>query len=101
MRYFFIIFIFLVLPVYSEDKINSYWKLEADFNNDGLIDTAVSEPVHTFGSGGGAFTLYLRLKDQTFKEIGTFFCHPLAVRLEYLNNETKIWFYFKSSSNSG
>ena len=35
-----------------------------------------------------------------YKEIGEFFCHPSAVRLEHFQKETKIWFYFRSSSNS-
>ncbi|MFA6240071.1 MAG: hypothetical protein WC655_04035, partial [Candidatus Hydrogenedentales bacterium] len=46
--------------------------LEADFNNYGIEDLAVSGPSVEFGTGGGPWSLYLKVADRKYKKIGGF-----------------------------
>ncbi|MBX7258372.1 MAG: DUF1311 domain-containing protein [Candidatus Hydrogenedentes bacterium] len=48
------------------------YMIEADFNNDGAIDTAVSCPLDDVGMGTGLWTLYLRVAEDKFKRVGHF-----------------------------
>ena len=41
----------------------------ADFNYDGIMDLALSEPMYTFGTGGGSYTLYIGNADGSFKKL--------------------------------
>ena len=43
-----------------------HYAIRADFNNDGVEDVAVSGT--SFGTGGGGWSLYLKIADQKYKE---------------------------------
>lgn len=78
------------------------YRLVEDFNNDGIDDVALSYETSMFGNAGGHFFLYLGMRDGTYKEIGSFFAHPLAINLEKTTEgESVISTYGRLNSVSG
>ena len=73
----------LALPrITSADSPDDYYEITADFNGDGITDTAISDPLHTFGNAGGRFTFYLGTTNGEPANVGTVFMHPLAASLK-------------------
>ena len=66
----------------SADSPDDYYEITADFNGDGITDTATSDPLHTFGNAGGRFTFYLGNTNGEPANVGTIFMHPLAANLK-------------------
>lgn len=78
------------------------YRLVADFNNDGIDDVALSYDTSMFGNAGGHFFLYLGKADGTYREIGSFFAHPLAINLKKtIKGEGTITTYAHSNAGSG
>ncbi len=101
MKAFCIIYLSCFIGLQSQDKEAKKWKITADFNNDGLIDYALSDLVETFGNSGGHFDLYLKTKNKTYIKVGPLFFHHKAIEIEHLKGMSRIWFYWRKSSNSG
>ncbi len=78
------------------------YRLVADFNNDGIDDVALSYDTSMFGNAGGQFFLYLGKGDGTYREIGSFFAHPLAINLKKtITGEGTVTTYARSNAGSG
>lgn len=58
------------------------YRLVADFNNDGIMDIALSFDTGMFGNGFGQFFLYLGTRDGRYREIGLFSTYPLSMVLK-------------------
>jgi uncharacterized protein YecT (DUF1311 family) len=72
------------------------YRLVADFNNDGIMDVALSFDTGKFGDGFGQFFLYLGTRDHRYREIGLFSTYPMGLDLKrvkgggcYLNTTSK------------
>ncbi len=67
----------------------------ADFNADGILDMALSCDKSLFGNAGGQFTLYLGNGKGKYRKHGEFFAHPMAVSLEKIRDEVRLWTYYR------
>ena len=65
----------------ADDLTNTYYRIRADFNADGIPDVATSTTRNNFGNAGGLFTFYVGTTNGTFTRIGSVFMHPLAANL--------------------
>ena len=101
MRVIYLICTLILVSLTSLDaKDDKRWLIEEDFNNDGVVDRAISEKLENFGKSGGHFTIYLKLKGK-FKKLGEVYLHPAAYCIEGRHEESRIWTYLIISAGAG
>ena len=75
-----------------------------DFNRDGIVDMALSEPIEDFGRNGGMFEIYLQNGKGAWRLIGDALLHPKAISLESIPakpKSTRLWTYMRGGANYG
>ncbi|MBN1423450.1 hypothetical protein JXA88_02735 [Candidatus Fermentibacteria bacterium] len=79
----------------AKDDIHSgeRFRMLADFNSDGIQDMALSCDMRSFGNAGGQFTLYLGNATGKYRKYGEFFAHTMAVSLEKIGTQVRLWTY--------
>ena len=86
MRYFTALILAIVLPrITSAQYNNDYFLFTADFNGDGITDTATSDSINApYGNSGGRFDIHLVDAAGQTNEIGCVHMHPLAANLKIM-----------------
>lgn len=84
MRYYAALILAIVLPrITSAQYNNDYFLLTADFNGDGITDTATSDSINApYGNSGGRFDIHLVDAAGQTNEIGCVHMHPQAANLK-------------------
>lgn len=96
-----------LIPVQSMDGDGRYverLRIVADFDRDGKMDMALSEPLENFGRMGGMFEVYICGKDGAWNLVGDLLLHQKAVSLESVPTRprsTKLWSYLRGGSGYG
>jgi len=76
-------------------------KIEADFNNDGLLDIAVNGDAE-MGNAGTDWDIYLRTKDGKFKLLDGMFFHPSAITIKPIKKgQARLIAYHRGDPNEG
>ncbi len=78
-------------------------RLLADFDRDGLVDMALSEPVEDFGRMGGIFEVYVVSTEGAWSLVGVLIAHPKAISLESSRKpaHTRLWTYLRGGGSFG
>ena len=72
-----------------------------DLDKDGHEDVIISEPISSFGTGGGSFWMYL-WTNGNYRCIGEFGSHPGWIKVEdEPHGYRRIWTWWHSSCSSG
>ena len=77
--------------IYSGER----FRMLADFNADGIQDMALSCDTSLFGNAGGHFILYLGNASGKYIKYGGFFAHTMAVSLEKIGENVRLWTYVR------
>ena len=87
----------------NEGQFAERFRLLADFDRDGVMDMAVSQPIEDFGRMGGAFEVFLASAEGDWTMVGVFFAHPKAISLESSRKKgrTRLWTYLRGGGNYG
>ena len=74
-----------------------------DFDNDGILDLAVSEsPELLWGNAGGFWEVYLGQPGGGYKKLDDFFFHPSAINIQPVRpGESKVTIYHRESASYG
>jgi len=91
------------IPLKSINGIAERYRIIADFNQDGILDLALSYNVNFFGNGGGQFTLYLGTDGAKYLNSGKFMAHPSAsvIAIEKWNGNSRLWTYLHGGGGIG
>lgn len=90
----------LIPAIDWKGEVAERYRFISDFDNDGDLDLLLSQPLSSFGNGGGGFELYLR-EQSKLKAIGTIFTSPNVVSIEHFWKQSKIWVYHRGGGNVG
>ncbi len=81
--------------LHDEGQSAERYRILADFNGNGIMDMALSCSVSLFGNAGGQFTVYIQNEDGRFRRLGQFFGNPMALALERVGENIRLWTYVR------
>lgn len=85
----------------ADGRYTERYRFWADFDDDGVLDLALSVPLGMFGQAGGNFSIYLARSDGTYHTFGAVFLNPRAISIESVGEKLNLWTYSRSSGSEG